>query len=161
MRTRFYNSDIIFSVIVIATILGYRFTSLPIASVRWESLVCGTALALVLPALFAFQNRFKTDRVIGELSYPIYINHWLMIPLGSYILDQLRVAGTQQNSAFITLLSVLFAVLLNFVVSGPIEHIRRRIRNGAGLPAPPPNSERHDNMPRDALPDLASPQSRA
>ncbi len=68
------------------------------------------------------------DRWLGELSYPIYINHWLMVPLGAYLMDQWGLGGEQQNAAFITVLSVVFAIILNLFVADPIERLRNRIR---------------------------------
>ena len=46
--------------------------------------------ALALPFLFLFQKRNSWDRTIGELSYPVYICHWLMIFILKYGLKMFR-----------------------------------------------------------------------
>lgn len=109
-------------------LLSYWWLPIPAIERAYQGFAGALALSFSLPALFAFQRRSKLDRWIGELSYPIYINHWLMIPVGAYLMDQWGLGGEQQNAAFTTLLSVLFAVLLNLFVSDPLERLRARIR---------------------------------
>lgn len=48
-------------------------------------------LALLLPVLFLFQNRWKLDRQIGELSYPIYVVHWMMMGVSYHFLGNIVV----------------------------------------------------------------------
>src|SRR6266536_676035 len=53
--------------------------SYPILRVPGQTLLTFTLFSLALPFLFIFQIRFRLDSVIGELSYPIYIVHWLVL----------------------------------------------------------------------------------
>lgn len=131
--------DIPIFVGVIVILLTYRQLPVPPIERAYQGFISALALSFALPALFAFQRRSKLDRWIGELSYPIYINHWLMIPLGAYLMNQWGLSGEQQNAAFITVLSVLFAVILNLLVANPIERLRSRIRGRPSFGTSPRN----------------------
>ena len=43
--------------------------------------------AALLPLAFLFQARYRLDKAIGELSYPIYICHALVILFFGWLLD--------------------------------------------------------------------------
>ncbi len=75
---------------------------------------------LGLPFLFSLTKKMVWDRVIGELSYPIYITHWTVILLveywfGARYLPVLSVAAT-----------VLVCLVLNRLVADPIERYRQK-----------------------------------
>ncbi len=81
------------SFLVIAMTLGYQF--LPqqesiLSSLRDAELIYFTFVVLGLPFLFHQSMNSKTDRFIGELSYPIYLSHLMIIPFFGrlYIADK-------------------------------------------------------------------------
>ncbi|MDB5146066.1 MAG: hypothetical protein JWQ57_86 [Mucilaginibacter sp.] len=85
-------------------------------------------LFLSIPFLFKYTEKFKLDRYIGELSYPIYISHIL-------VLNICRAIGPQKYSNIETIIgaTVLSMILVKFV-GGPIERIRQgRIKNQKGV----------------------------
>lgn len=47
-----------------------------------NSLYCTAALALLMPAIFRLTKDWKRDRLLGDLSYPVYLVH---VDCGSYV----------------------------------------------------------------------------
>jgi peptidoglycan/LPS O-acetylase OafA/YrhL len=88
--------------------------------------------ALALPFLFLFQKRNSWDRMVGELSYPIYICHWLMILILKYGLKMFHLELPAPLSTLsIIALSVMFSIGLNSVVAEPVDRLRKAIRGGS------------------------------
>ena len=91
------------------------------------------ALALVgstLPFLSVATRSNRFDRFLGDLSYPIYICHWIVIRLIN------RTIGPQLPSArFWATVAVVFAVAiaLKLGIDEPIERLRTRLRNRTKL----------------------------
>jgi peptidoglycan/LPS O-acetylase OafA/YrhL len=90
-------------------------------------------LTLALPFLFLFQKRNSWDRTIGELSYPIYICHWLMILILKYGLKMLHLElpAPPLSTLSVIALSVMFSIGLNNVVAEPVDRLRKAIRGGS------------------------------
>ena len=95
------------------------------------------ALGPALPFLFHLTRDWRRDRWIGELSYPVYVAHWIVAML-------LRSAGVGDASLGLAVcaLSVAFAILLRRLVEEPVE---RRRHPGA----------RADRVARDRVPEPA------
>jgi peptidoglycan/LPS O-acetylase OafA/YrhL len=86
---------------------------------------------LMLPFLFVFQRRNHWDRTIGELSYPIYICHWLMILVIKYGTKMIHVEQPPPLSTLsVIVLSVIFSAGLNTFVAEPVDRLRKAIRGG-------------------------------
>lgn len=118
--------------------------------------------AALMPLAFLFQARYRLDKAIGELSYPIYICHALVIVFFGWLLD-----GTQlrQPMMFMTLVvagSIGFAALLNVLVAEPVERLRRRLRGAspAGQPTAGPRPSAA-GLPRAPLAADATPAAGA
>jgi peptidoglycan/LPS O-acetylase OafA/YrhL len=97
------------------------FLSFEMSEFRW---IFYAILSLTLPFLFLLTKNWKTDRLIGELSYPIYISHHLvLILLKPWIWADLsnRLAYFGIATLLITL---IFAWLLWKFVMLPIEKWR-------------------------------------
>jgi peptidoglycan/LPS O-acetylase OafA/YrhL len=81
-----------------------------------------------LPFLFIFFKTNKLDRYIGELSYPIYVSHLLVISF----LQNLRFFLPKVNipdgyfGIFASFLTIFFSILLLELVSKPIEKFRQK-----------------------------------
>jgi peptidoglycan/LPS O-acetylase OafA/YrhL len=112
---------------MIALTLAYPW--LPIGAGIKESLLFAIFI-VVVPMAFVCQGETAVDRWIGELSYPIYINHLLVITI---VAAAGRLWGFGQNLFICTtvVVSIACAVLLNRYVAAPIERIRRRFRSPA------------------------------
>ncbi|MGB1373684.1 MAG: acyltransferase family protein [Aequoribacter sp.] len=82
-----------------------------------------------LPLLFLFQERYEWDRRIGELSYPVYITHMLVIWVFGYALKLMGIDYKSFTGALIiVILTVLVSALVNWTVSRYIERVRRQIK---------------------------------
>ncbi|MGY6270544.1 acyltransferase family protein [Achromobacter denitrificans] len=88
--------------------------------------------AAVLPLAFLFQSRHRLDRAIGELSYPIYICHSLVIMFFSWLLDEINVHQPMLFSALVITGCIGFSALLNGLIADPVERLRNRLRSDAG-----------------------------
>ena len=84
----------------------------------------------LLPLTFIFQQISKNDKVVGELSYPIYIVHTLVIAITASLLSMLNLKLDSLVQTMISIFaSCLLAYGLNKMVSRPVEYIRTRIRS--------------------------------
>lgn len=94
-------------------------------------LVLLVLIAVALPAIHAWSRRSVTDRHVGELSYPFYLAHLLVLGLVA------SVPALQGRGAAIALVTVLVTLLLSWlvvrVVDEPIEAFRRSLAARAGV----------------------------
>ncbi|MDC8786690.1 acyltransferase family protein [Roseateles koreensis] len=85
-------------------------------------------LFIALPSAFLFQCNSGFDRKIGELSYPIYISHMLVI----FVLSKSSLSIFIEDKAIfafiVVFLVVIVSVSLDYVVIKPIEGYRRAFR---------------------------------
>ena len=79
-----------------------------------------------IPILFALTRKSRFDIELGNLSYPIYIVHMLILSMASNILNQ---AGLKASGGMISLIilgAVLVAsMLLYVIVERPVDKIRQ------------------------------------
>ena len=75
-----------------------------------------------LPFIFKLTKRISFDNSIGDLSYPIYITHLFLLD----IVNKLPKQEMLSKGAILTLSAVIFSLLLNYLVSKPIEQFRQR-----------------------------------
>jgi peptidoglycan/LPS O-acetylase OafA/YrhL len=111
----------------------------------WFSRSQGVAILLVTFAcmivssylLVLQQNRGfgALDRLLGDLSYPTYILHWICVQLVvCWIGDNLVHAGAVARFSTFLVLNLLISTLVSYAslraIGDPIEMLRRRIRDG-------------------------------
>lgn len=110
--------------------ISLTYFSIPINE-PYRSICLFATFFAFLPLLFIFQNRYTLDQSLGELSYPLYVSHWLV---RSAVMQALPIVGIASNVA-ITLvavgLSIIAAALLNQFVGKPFEKIRNKVRLGS------------------------------
>ena len=94
----------------------------------YRALLLFGAFVLLVPLAFVFQRRSRLDVWIGNLSYPIYIGHLLMIGVASQALNIFGVGNQRMISIVSAVLSLVFAILLNFAIGAPFERIRGNIK---------------------------------
>ena len=75
-----------------------------------------------LPFIFNLTKNWKFDRYIGELSYPIYISHIFILACISA--SQIPTFG--QQGLIVSIATIIFAIILNELVSKKIENIRQK-----------------------------------
>lgn len=78
---------------------------------------------LSIPFLFEISRSSRIDSRIGELSYPIYISHTLVIASISPFISLLRLQNYQGELAVVC--TILVSYLLVVLISDPIEKIRQ------------------------------------
>ena len=79
-------------------------------------------LFLAIPSLFLFTKNIKADRYIGELSYPLYISHMLII----WITELVFHLGSIQFKLVVGIGSVLTAVLIFELIDRRVDDFRHR-----------------------------------
>jgi peptidoglycan/LPS O-acetylase OafA/YrhL len=91
-------------------------------------------LTLTLPFLFLLTGRVRFDRFIGELSYPIYLIHIMLITLFSIYLKQWS-EYEKYRGLVACLGSILASVLIYLVLIRPLDAYRaKRIAKQAVRP---------------------------
>jgi peptidoglycan/LPS O-acetylase OafA/YrhL len=79
-----------------------------------------SSITISIPFLFNFFKKSKIDRAIGELSYPVYISHYLVGLCCSF----LPLAFLRSGWA-IALAAIFLAYILNKAIANPIEKYRQ------------------------------------
>lgn len=86
----------------------------------WNEILYFLTITAAIPVLFKCFKNNKTDRQVGDLSYPIYLSHFLigrviyMLPI--FVLKQ---------SWCILIITILFSYLLHTLIQAPIEKYRQ------------------------------------
>ncbi len=86
-----------------------------------------TLVALALPAIHAWSQHSKIDRTLGELSYPLYLNHLLVLGLLAGVVE-----GSVQTTLAVALVGLALAWLTVHFVDARIEAWRRTRAFSAG-----------------------------
>ncbi len=110
-------------VLILFLTLFYNYLPLPFRHhgkvLEWEYY---SIITLTLPILFIFSRRIKIDRMIGELSYPIYITHALILgTLGRFNFS----INTNTNKLVAIAVIVIVSYLINNYIAAPIEKYRQ------------------------------------
>ena len=90
-------------------------------------LFCLGVMFLCLPYVFRLTKRVRWDRAIGELSYPVYLCHFLVLS----VLEALTgapVAGAMKLAALALVLGL--STLLYLAVARPLDAFRHRLAPG-------------------------------
>lgn len=99
--------------------------------IKHEQMIILFVIGLVLVWLINFKPADKgfrnIDRSLGDLSYPLYLNHYVV---GIVLFDVFQYRGIPLYLLGIVL-SLVAAKLMDRVVEAPLRHIRNRIRGAA------------------------------
>ncbi|MOA40011.1 Acyltransferase family protein [compost metagenome] len=108
--------------------------------------------AVLLPLAFLFQSRHRLDKAIGELSYPIYICHSLVIMFFSWLLNDVQTHQPMLFAALVVTGCIGFSALLNGLIADPMERLRSRLRSEPpGREKTPATDARRPAQPGQAL----------
>ena len=83
---------------------------------------------MLLPLAFLFQSKRGWDRIIGELSYPLYICHILVIYIIEIIFYKLDIESKILKINAAVIFSICFSIILNIYINNPIELLRNRYK---------------------------------
>lgn len=87
---------------------------------------------LILPILFASTASNRVDRVLGDLSYPIYLTHYFVVGLIGAV--STRIAFSDWLRGPLTAcISILLSLLLMFLITEPLEKRRRNLARRIAL----------------------------
>lgn len=101
--------------LALATSMFYELVSLP-----RQKFIFLFLFAALVPFIFNLTKKWKWDAWIGDLSYPVYIVHFLIITLVTYFNIQLL-----NQTTTVIILSLAASVILNYIISKPIEKYRQ------------------------------------
>jgi peptidoglycan/LPS O-acetylase OafA/YrhL len=93
-----------------------------------KSLVLFLTFFFCLPLAFIFQNHHPWDSEVGDLSYPIYIGHWLAKGATVRLLAKLGLVAPFPVTLIVIVSSLAFAAALNYGIAQPIEKLRARVK---------------------------------
>ena len=118
------------------------FSFIPVKEL-YKTLVFFSLFLLLLPFTFIFQSKRDWDKSIGNLSYPIYICHMLVIYLLTLVIAKANISTNLQilgksiplDRVIIgfsaVILSIVFSIFLNRYIGEPLESLRNRFRKTA------------------------------
>ncbi len=105
-------------VLLAVLLLYYQF----FAETYLKQAVLFLTVALLIPASFILTKKSKADRVLGNLSYPIYISQALIIKFVA-----IKSFPKFISPGFTALVVVIaFSIVLDYVVTRPIEKYRQK-----------------------------------
>lgn len=89
---------------------------------RAKMLVLFTLTIFLLPFIFKLSKNIKIDRFLGELSYPVYISHFLIINVFTHLI------GLKHDylGIFSVLLTILVSIIILNLIIKPIDNIRQK-----------------------------------
>lgn len=141
---RFFPTELVFFLLGIISYRAYKFLQPKIKSTVYLKIIWGCILGftllfnvlpvkykgylylisffLCLPFVFLLTKKWKYDRYIGELSYGIYISHMFVLSC----IHLLKIPTFGQLGIVTTIITIVFAILLNELVAKRIETFRQK-----------------------------------
>jgi peptidoglycan/LPS O-acetylase OafA/YrhL len=90
--------------------------------------------AAAIPFVFSISMRSRVDRFLGDLSYPIYVSHWLLIAVVEHFSGTFYKFLPYAHHREIDLIIVVFAAaVLHATIEMPIEKVRQRLSAPSAL----------------------------
>jgi peptidoglycan/LPS O-acetylase OafA/YrhL len=84
---------------------------------------------VVLPLAFFFQGTMAFDRWIGDLSYPIYIGHMLVVKSLKPVFRMVHIQNDLMIAIVNVIVAILFAIFLNELIAKRFESLRKKLRS--------------------------------
>ncbi len=103
------------------------YALLPLEAI-YKRLLLYAAVGCLVPLTFLFQQKHRFDGWIGDLSYPIYICHTLVLWICTYALRHLKIQDERILGIACAVFSVAFAMCLNWAIAHPFERVRGKLR---------------------------------
>lgn len=116
------SSDLVVFLLLLGLLTIFNFIDLPVDLKRWGLYFI---LTLLIPYIYRYFKDIKFDRSLGELSYPIYISHIIIL----YIMNWTplsRLGSSQYYGVSAAVVTLVVAFVLNIVVQKRVEVIRIR-----------------------------------
>ncbi|MGR3316936.1 MAG: acyltransferase family protein [Candidatus Anammoxibacter sp.] len=107
----------------IAVMFSYRELPHPQLPYKLYDLV-SVLVAVTIPFIFHFTKKMEYDQLIGKLSYPIYMSHWIVI----ICLKECHIELITKNIGIFTVFStIIVSVGLWLLIDEPIDKFRQLI----------------------------------
>ena len=93
-------------------------------------LILVVCFACSIPLFFEKTKNMHFDRKLGNLSYPVYINHCIVIPIS---IAALRFLGVNEEKFLlipVVIISIALALMMVKYIEQPIEKLRQQISTG-------------------------------
>ena len=101
-----------------------------------KTLLLFAGYVALMPLAFLFQQRSRVDDAAGDLSYPLYIGHYLVLWVCARAFAEGAVASETLRAAVYVAASIAFAIALHLLVVKPVERRRAALRRrDQSLPA--------------------------
>lgn len=97
------------------------------------------AIGLALPSFFHFSTRYRWDRWLGDLSYPLYLVHWPVCVFGLAVVNSWlpgQASGSVLYSGLVVVASVALAMTINHFLVYPVDEWRQKRAREAATVAP-------------------------
>lgn len=108
-------------------LFSLTFFQIP-APLLYKNIILFVSFFMLMPLTFIFSINRNWDKKIGDLSYPIYIGHILVIMIFIDVINFFDIYNKELISIACVFLSIIFALLLDKYISNPIEIIRSKFR---------------------------------
>ena len=105
------------SILYISFLISYQF----LPHERTKQLVLFIFSFFFIPFIFNFFKNNKLDRAIGELSYPVYISHFLIIDITTHFFNLPK----PYLGLSTTIISILVSILISKYILNPINKHRQ------------------------------------
>jgi peptidoglycan/LPS O-acetylase OafA/YrhL len=130
LRKPYIRMPEVATAILVAFSLTYDRLAVP---EPYKEMILLVSFVALIPFVFIFQQRYRFDSWIGNLSYPIYICHMLVIECMRYaIIGKIQLLDFHfAISAVSVFVSIVFAIALNVIVGERFEKLRDKFRKGS------------------------------
>jgi peptidoglycan/LPS O-acetylase OafA/YrhL len=98
------------------------------ATIQTYSTFVYLSFFLALPSLLDLSSHLPFDRIIGDLSYPFYLSHWLILNA----VDNKIIPSFESPKTLSLIYTILFSIALVLLVERKIDKIRRRYAKHQG-----------------------------
>ncbi|MFT6166285.1 MAG: peptidoglycan/LPS O-acetylase OafA/YrhL [Vicingaceae bacterium] len=102
---------------ILAFTFSYNYLNIPFKVFLYPML-----FFTAVPFIFVLSKKWKVDRWIGELSYPVYISHILVL----MIIEGYDISIMSNKGITLTILTLVLSVFLNELIAKRVEVIRQR-----------------------------------
>jgi peptidoglycan/LPS O-acetylase OafA/YrhL len=100
----------------------------------YRTLILFALFVPLLPLTFMYQDQHRFDKAIGDLSYPIYIGHMLVIMVTGRVFNRMYNVSGFLRAMIILVFTIVFAYLLDRYIAKRVEKYRQMVKYG--YPAP-------------------------
>lgn len=115
---------------VVLIIISITYFLIPLREI-YKVPICLAIFVSLLPLAFIFQNRSPFDKLIGDLSYPLYIGHLLVVNVVTAFFQKYAIANEFLRVLLTVIISIIFAFILDRYVVRRVEKVRDRLRSDA------------------------------